>query len=725
MRFKQATVVWALLAALPALAQQSPIPGAPGKVQKKITYATLNGKALTLDLYLPATPAADKSPVIIRFSPHHENPARPANELLARGYALAYATYLPNDTPDNQSFSRFPNDLHAAKAAIRWLRGNAEAQHLDPDRIAVWADGDGATIAALLAVTPDQPALNGTLGDYPKLSTAIRAVCLFGGTTDWRDAELYGDETVNIPGSPAYQLFGNNPKDNPDDARLASAVNYIRPTSPATLMVTLSSDANRAMHLIYAETLRRAGVASALYEEPAGAATGPGGRAVDEARLDRTILDFFNDTLSPDKTPPKMSLPDEIHQLASAGLFKQARRLIEEQVGLTTGADRQRWLTQMRQVAEQQRDPAMQKLMSVMKEGKAGPHTQWTIREVLTDPDKIGQYQVEAAPSMDDFDRRAELLKQIDALNTLVQKKEWPAADRLLNSLRTADRDPFAAAALNEAAARYQAAKNVNASAWPPQSHSIGYANDFGIDLYGYWFDLRAGGITQRFRYIPPGTYARGSAPDEWGRLPNEPPLAPTDVKQGFWISDTPVTQAMMEGVLGQSGNHSHFHGPTLPADSVSYAHAINFLNKLGIDARLPTDIEWEYAARAGTREPFPATGRPSDIAWFWNEASTEGGAGGMNVRILNELETDRTTTPRSTHPVKQKLPNAWGLYDMQGNVWEWCTATSADHPRNLYPLHGGSWISIPQSCRAGRETWLPIETQSWNIGMRIVIPAK
>ncbi len=176
-----------------------------------------------------------------------------------------------------------------------------------------------------------------------------------------------------------------------------------------------------------------------------------------------------------------------------------------------------------------------------------------------------------------------------------------------------------------------------------------------------------------------------------------------------------------MEGVLGPTGNHSHFRGPTLPADNVSYAHAINFINKLGIDARLPTPTEWEYAARAGSREPYAGTGRPSDIAWFWNEASTEGG---MNVRILNELETDRSTTPRSTHPVKQKLPNAFGLYDMQGNVWEWCSGTSPGQSRELHPLRGGSWISIPQSCRAARETWLPIETQSWNIGVRIVIPA-
>jgi formylglycine-generating enzyme required for sulfatase activity len=96
-----------------------------------------------------------------------------------------------------------------------------------------------------------------------------------------------------------------------------------------------------------------------------------------------------------------------------------------------------------------------------------------------------------------------------------------------------------------------------------------------------------------------------------------------------------------------------------------------------------------------------------------------------MNIRILNELETDRTPIARSTHPVKQKLPNKWGLYDMQGNVWEWCSGTSPEKPRDYHPLRGGSWISIPQSCRAAREAWAPVETESWNIGLRIIIPAQ
>jgi hypothetical protein len=481
-------MAWGILfAGSRALADDLP---AGVKVQRDVVYAVSAGKSLKLDLYLPLN-ANGTLPVIVRIAPHREIPARPANELLAHGYALIYAGYLSDDAPDIQAFNRFPADIHAAKAAIRWARSNAAAQGLDPERIGIWGAEHGATLTALLAVTPDQPQLNGTLGDNAAQSTAVRAVCLFGGTTDWRNAELYGDETVNIPGSPAYQLFGANPKENPDDARLASAVNYIRPTSPATLMVTLASDSNRAMHLIYAETLRRAGVPSALYEEAPGSGAGPGGHAVDEAKLDRTILDFFNDTLSTAHETPRMSLDQEIQQLASAGLYKQARRLVEEQVAITTGNDRQRWLTTLNQISEQQREPALQKLTAFIKRGAgghAGPNTQWTIREVLTNPERIGEYQVEPTLSQKTFDAHAETLKQIETLNQFVLQKDWVSGDRKLSAIQgnLAYRDAFQTAALNEAYARYQSIKSNPDQVWPPNVRPVGFATAFGQDLYGF-----------------------------------------------------------------------------------------------------------------------------------------------------------------------------------------------------------------------------------------------
>jgi outer membrane protein assembly factor BamB len=190
------------------------------------------------------------------------------------------------------------------------------------------------------------------------------------------------------------------------------------------------------------------------------------------------------------------------------------------------------------------------------------------------------------------------------------------------------------------------------------------------------------------FVWIPPGTFVMGSPPTEEGRDSDEIQHTVT-LTQGFWLSDHEVTQAEYRAVMGN--NPSVFNGDTLPVESVSWEDAVLYCQKLTererasgrITAqqayRLPTEAEWEYAARAGTTGA--RHGDLDAIAWY---SANSGG---------------------QTRPVKQKQPNAWGLHDMLGNVWEWCgdwygaypTGSVTDPPSpgsGSYRVYrGGSWI--------------------------------
>jgi len=188
-----------------------------------------------------------------------------------------------------------------------------------------------------------------------------------------------------------------------------------------------------------------------------------------------------------------------------------------------------------------------------------------------------------------------------------------------------------------------------------------------------------------------------GSPASEEGRDSDEVQHTVTLTK-GFWLSDHEVTQSEYQAVMGS--NPSEFKGDlNRPVEQVSWDEAVLYCQKLTereraagrITAqqayRLPTEAEWEYAARAGTTGAL--YGELDTIAW-WN-----GNAGNQ------------------THPVKQKAPNAWGLYDMIGNVWEWCSdwygnypTVSVTDPRgpssgSVRVRRGGSWLSDARGARS------------------------
>ena len=196
-------------------------------------------------------------------------------------------------------------------------------------------------------------------------------------------------------------------------------------------------------------------------------------------------------------------------------------------------------------------------------------------------------------------------------------------------------------------------------------------------------------GPCQTFRYIPPGTFQMGSPPSELDRDDDEGPRHPVTLTQGYWLADTPCTQALWRAVMGGT-NPSHFKDAAdaddRPVDNVSWDNVQTFLHKLqallpaGCQAALPTEAEWEHAARAGTH-----------TAYWWGDTADAGKAN-MGNRV-------GATTAVKAHPA-----NPWGLHDVHGNVWEWCADDQRlyqDRPEvdpsggaggDTRVLRGGAW---------------------------------
>jgi len=208
------------------------------------------------------------------------------------------------------------------------------------------------------------------------------------------------------------------------------------------------------------------------------------------------------------------------------------------------------------------------------------------------------------------------------------------------------------------------------------------------------------GGVEMVFRRIPPGQFLMGSPKDEQDRESVEGPQHQVTVTRPFYMGIHEVTHAQWKAVTGKIRNYAGFDGTNydVPMMTTSWDECREFidqLNQLGLGVfRMPTEAEWEYAARAGTTTRFywgddPDYSEIWDYAWF--DENSEGEA----------------------HPVGEKKPNAWGLYDMAGNVWEWCEDWFAPYPagEQIDPrgptsgeskvFRGGEWFNPAQNCRS------------------------
>ncbi|POZ52821.1 formylglycine-generating enzyme family protein [Methylovulum psychrotolerans] len=225
------------------------------------------------------------------------------------------------------------------------------------------------------------------------------------------------------------------------------------------------------------------------------------------------------------------------------------------------------------------------------------------------------------------------------------------------------------------------------------------WASDWGEDRYGLWQAFIYQAVRHIFRWIEPGSFMMGSPETEQGRYSDED-LHQVTISQGFWLAETTVTQALWQAVMGD--NPSHFKGAECPVEQVSWADAQAFIAKLrqlypDLNARLPWEAEWEYACRAGTQTPFNFAGELTlakvNYRGTWEYKSDEWGKGAK----------------QATAEVKAYPCNAWGLFAMHGNVWEWCedvwrdslgTAAVCDpwqvptglEPDALRVVRGGSW---------------------------------
>ena len=250
----------------------------------------------------------------------------------------------------------------------------------------------------------------------------------------------------------------------------------------------------------------------------------------------------------------------------------------------------------------------------------------------------------------------------------------------------------------------------------PSARHGVVYSTpngwQFEIDLYGprlsYVVSTRFSHEALRvyFRYIPPGTYLQGS-PEGIGDN-DERPQHPVTLSQGLWLAETPCTQALWQAVMGN--NPSHFKqgedAPRRPVETVSWDDVGEFLKALqrllppGCEAVLPTESQWEYACRAGTQ-----------TGYWWGDEPDESKAN-VDMTGQRSWEDKDGITPVDRYP-----PNPWGLYDMHGNVWEWCAdgrRDYADSPErdpegpgdgDSRVVRGGSWFDHPVLARAASRT--------------------
>ncbi|OPZ96044.1 MAG: Serine/threonine-protein kinase pkn1 [Bacteroidetes bacterium ADurb.Bin408] len=230
-------------------------------------------------------------------------------------------------------------------------------------------------------------------------------------------------------------------------------------------------------------------------------------------------------------------------------------------------------------------------------------------------------------------------------------------------------------------------------------------------------------GLNLEMILVPGGTFMMGCGIEQGRNCEDDEKPVHQVTLRDFYIGKYEVTQKQWFAVMGT--NPSNFSGcDNCPVENVSWNDVQEFINKLNeasaVKFRLPSEAQWEYAARGGakyynTNNKFSGSNNLDEVAWY------------------NKDKKGKEDKTGRTHPVGQKKPNELGLYDMSGNVWEWCNDwyDSYSNAKQAYPegpskgsyrvFRGGSWNNTDNSCRVFFRHYMTPDSKYYNLGFRLV----
>ena len=237
-------------------------------------------------------------------------------------------------------------------------------------------------------------------------------------------------------------------------------------------------------------------------------------------------------------------------------------------------------------------------------------------------------------------------------------------------------------------------------------------------------------GVAFAFRWCPPGKFIMGGPRHDWdgANWVEKNDMHAVTLTQGFWMLETEVTQAMWFLVMGS--NPSEFQGANNPVERVGWGECQEFCRRLSemlkMPISLPTEAQWEYACRAGTRTLF-YWGNDKGALWQYGNYCER-----SNTNNFSWQDRSRSDGHDKIAPVRSFRPNAWGLYDMSGNVWEWCQDWFGDYPMGMvvdpkgpvngfdHVYRGGSWADDAGGCQSARRV-KSVDKQDAILGFRVV----